>query len=144
MDFCPFVVSNSFADELRVELFDRLSEYKSKRVDSRGKYRNNISGPVQDKLQFEKKHKFSICCKNSSSPGYTTEKPYQAFRAQTVPIFWRNPKVSRVFNHKAFTNVSDLPTLNDIVDYVKYLNENNNAYYAMLREPIFVNNRESA
>lgn len=141
-DFCSFVVSNSFADELRTQLFEILSQYKQ--VSSGGRYKNNVGGPVSDKLEFERKHKFSICCENSSSPGYTTEKLYQAFAAQTVPIYWGDPEVCKVFNPKAFIYVNEFGSLDEVVDRVKSLDNDDEAYNAMLREPVFLNPVESA
>lgn len=134
--FCSFVVSNSFAEELRTTLFEKLSQYK--KVNSGGRYQNNVGGPVTDKLEFEKIHKFSICCENSSSPGYTTEKLYQAFAAQTVPIYWGDPEVCKVFNRKAFINVSDYASLDEVVEHIKFLDSNDDEYLKMLREPVFI------
>ena len=87
-DFCSFVVSNGNADPIRDLFFDKLSEYK--RVNSGGKYRNNIGIPqgVENKYEFQKKHKFVIAFENSSQPGYTTEKLIQAFSAGSIPIYW--------------------------------------------------------
>lgn len=141
-DFCSFVVSNSFADELRTQLFEKLSQYKQ--VNSGGKYKNNVGGPVADKLEFEKKHKFSICCENSSSPGYTTEKLYQAFAAQTIPIYWGDPEVCKVFNPKAFIFVNDYESLEAVVERVKQIDQNDELYESILKEPVFINPAESS
>ena len=48
--FCSFVVSNPVGDPMRELFFKRLSEYK--KVDSGGKWMNNVGGPVKDKLAF--------------------------------------------------------------------------------------------
>lgn len=64
--FCCMVVSNSNAKE-RIDFFHKLSSYK--RVDSGGKFLNNIGYPVNDKKEFIKDYKFVISFENSSSPG---------------------------------------------------------------------------
>lgn len=140
--FCSFVVSNSFADELRTQLFERLSQYKQ--VSSGGRYKNNVGGPIADKLEFERKHKFSICCENSSSPGYTTEKLYQAFAAQTVPIYWGDPEVCRVFNPKSFIFVNDYLSIDEVVERIKQLDNDDRAYMEILSEPVFLSPEKAA
>ena len=76
--FCSFVYSNYLASGERKKMFNLLSKYK--RVDAGGAHLNNIGGPVESKLSFELKHKFSIAFENSSRSGYTTEKLINSLR----------------------------------------------------------------
>lgn len=131
-EFCSFVVSNPRNSKRKI-VFDRFSEYK--RVDSGGKYLNNVGGPVADKFAFDSKHKFAICFENGSHNGYTTEKLVQAFAAQTVPIYWGDPKVGMVFNKKAFINAEDYKSLDELLLYVKEVDNNDELYARMLKEP---------
>lgn len=131
-DFCSFVVSNS-QNTVRNEAFARLNEYK--RVDSGGKYMNNVGGAIIDKFAFESRHKFSLCYENGRHNGYTTEKIVQAFAARTVPIYWGDPTISRVFNPDAFINVSDYNSFEEVMEYIKFLDHNDDAYLKMLRAP---------
>lgn len=135
--FCSFVVSNGDGNPIRRQLFDALSQYK--KVDSGGRWMNNVGGPVEDKMAFESGHKFSIACENSSHPGYTTEKIVEAFAARTIPIYWGDPQICKVFNPKAFINVMDYPSIGAVVQRVKELDENEEAYLAMLKEPALLN-----
>lgn len=57
--FCNFVYSNSNANPKREQFFKQLSEYK--KVDSGGRYLNNIDGPVADKHEFQKKISLYYC-----------------------------------------------------------------------------------
>ena len=84
--FCSFVYSNNNASPHREAFLNKLNEYQT--VSSGGRYRNNVGGPVADKLQFQLTHKFSIAFENSSYPGYCTEKLVQSFAARTIPIYW--------------------------------------------------------
>lgn len=138
--FCSFVVSNAEADSLRVQLFKRLSLYK--KVDSGGRYLNNIDGPVKDKLSFDQKHKFSICCENSSHAGYITEKLYEAFSAQLIPIYWGAPDVGLTFNKKAFIDVSDYDSIDEAIAYIKRVDQDDELYNAILAEPALVDEAE--
>ena len=54
-EFCSFVYSNAKAAQCRGAIFDALSHYK--RVNSAGRYRNNVGRPLENKLEFQKKHK---------------------------------------------------------------------------------------
>ena len=138
--FCSFVVSNGEGNPIRRQLFDALSQYKQ--VDSGGRWMNNVGGPVEDKIAFESGHKFSIACENSSHPGYTTEKIIEAFAARTIPIYWGDPEICRVFNPRAFVNVMDYSSINAVIQRVKELDGNENEYLAMLQEPVSLNPAE--
>lgn len=134
-DFCSFVYSNANADTIRSELFEQLSRYK--KVNSGGRYLNNLPDgqPVADKLEFEKKHKFSIACENASHPGYHTEKLAEAFAARTVPIYWGDPEIEKIFNPSAFINCRAYPSVEAVVERIKYLDSHPDVYLEMLKEP---------
>ncbi|QCR22169.1 glycosyltransferase [Pontibacter sp. SGAir0037] len=136
--FCSFVVSNSYANE-RINFFNKLSEYK--RVDSGGKCLNNIGSPVVDKFEFISKSKFNIAFENYSSSGYTTEKIFDAFIANCIPIYWGNPCVEADFNEKAFINVHKYNSIDEVIAYIKYLDRNDDVYKSVLSEPAFLDNK---
>ena len=135
-DFCSFVVSNANGNPIRKQLFDHLSKYK--KVDSGGRWMNNVGGPVKDKIAFESGHKFAITCENSSHPGYSTEKIIETFAANVIPIYWGDPDICKIFNSKAFINVLDFPSLDAVVERVQELDSDENAYISMLKEPPFL------
>jgi len=128
-EFCSFVVSNAEANPIRQQFFEKLSDYK--KVDSGGRFMNNVGGPVADKIAFHRQHKFVIAFENSSHPGYTTEKIVDAFAAGSVPIYWGDPEVTRVFNPKAFVEVH---SIEDAIERVMQLDQNNEAYLEMLQQ----------
>lgn len=135
-DFCSMVVSNSIdADVYRDNLFESLSSYR--RVASGGKYKNNIGMPegVQNKEEFIKKYKFNIACENVSHNGYCTEKIVEAFAAGTVPIYWGDNLVENYFNPKAFINCNAFETMDDLIQCIKRIDADENAYMDMLNQP---------
>ena len=132
-DFCSFVVSNSTGNPIRGQVFEKLSNYK--KVDSGGKWMNNVDGPVKDKLLFEKTHKFSICFENESHPGYTTEKIIEAYAAQTIPIYWGDPLITKVFNPYSFINVNEVHSLDELVSKVEQIDNDKELYMKMLMTP---------
>ena len=115
--FCNFVYSNCFAQDLRTQMLELLSKYK--KVDSGGRYKNNIGGAVNDKKEFQKKYKFSIAFENTSHNGYATEKITEAFAAGTIPIYYGDPKVAEDFDERAFVNCHRYNSLEDVVEKVK-------------------------
>lgn len=131
--FCSFVVSNP-NNPVRNQAFDALNTYRT--VDSGGRYRNNVGGPVADKLAFEKRHKFSLCFENGSHSGYTTEKLVEAFAAQTVPIYWGDPDVARVFNPGAFIDASVFSSPDELVREIARIDGDEALYMQYLREPM--------
>ncbi len=136
-DFCSFVVSkgNGYVMPEREIFFHKLSKYK--KVNSGGRYLNNIGLPdgVPDKLEFQKRHKFSIAFENSGHNGYTTEKIVQAFAAQTVPIYFGDSKVTDVFNEKAFINCHDFDSFDKVIEQVKKIDSDDSLYYKIISEP---------
>lgn len=139
-EFCSFVISNE-KNKLRNNAFHAISQYK--RVNSGGRTLNNIGGPVSDKLAFNKKHKFTICFENAAHSGYTTEKIADAFAARTVPIYWGDPTINKVFNIKAFINASDFENLDALVEYVKMIDSDDDLYMSILRQPALLGGIES-
>lgn len=140
-DFCSFVVSkgNGYVDESRRLIFDLLSEYK--KVNSGGRYLNNIGEPqgVKDKYEFQKKHKFAIAFENSSHEGYTTEKLIQAFAASTIPIYWGDPKVSEVFDSNSFINCHDFEDFHMVVEAVEKIDQDDFLYEKKLETKALLN-----
>ena len=131
-DFCSFVVSNH-RNPKRNEAFEALCRYK--KVDSGGHYLNNIGGPVKDKLAFDSTHRFSLCFENGAHSGYTTEKLVQAFAARTIPIYWGDPEVGRVFNKKALIDAYAFDSFDSLVARIQELENDEEQYLQMLREP---------
>lgn len=131
--FCSFVYSNCFAQDKRTGIFEKLSEYK--RVDSGGRYKNNIGGAVADKNAFQSKHKFSIAFENTSYVGYTTEKIVEAFFADTIPIYYGNPQIALDFNEKAFINCHNYNSLEEVVKRVKEIDQDEELYLQIINEP---------
>lgn len=133
-NFCNFVYSNCFANDVRTIIFDKLSKYKH--VVSGGRYKNNIGGCVKDKIAFQSTCKFSIAFENTSYDGYATEKIMEAFAAGTVPIYYGDPRIAEDFNSDSFVNAHDFRSLDEVVERVKQIDSDKELYYNMLNVPI--------
>ncbi len=141
--FCNFLYSNSSslcAMPYRNELFKKLSSYKH--VDSGGSCLNNMAGVrVKDKMEFIGKYKFTIACENSIKVGYSTEKILDPLIANSVPIYLGDPCIIGEFNPKAFINVADFSNADDMVSFVKNIDCNDSEYLRILKEPIFLSDK---
>lgn len=131
--FCNYVISNALSDKARDEMIAVLDSYKH--VDSGGRYKNNVGGPVADKIEFQKGYKFTMAFENTSSRGYTTEKIVQAFASSTIPIYWGNPDIASEFNEKAFINCHNYESFEDVLEAIKKIDDDDEAFLGMLKEP---------
>ena len=136
-EFCGYV--SSHVCDLRDGIFSSVNNYKV--VSSGGPWMNNIGHvigrEISDKREFQKNYKFSLCSENSICNGYVTEKLLQGFSAGTVPIYLGAKTVQSDFNKKAFIDVSDFPSYEAAVEYIKTVDNDDALYLKMLREPAF-------
>ena len=133
--FCAWVVSNG-SGSARNLFFDKLSEYKT--VDSGGGFRNNVGGPVEDKLKFLENYKFSICFENSKTDGYISEKLSDAFEAGTIPIYYGDDTVQELVNTKSYIHVKDENEFDEKIELIKKIDQNDTLYEQMIREKIII------
>ncbi|MCR5012724.1 MAG: hypothetical protein K6A72_10295 [Lachnospiraceae bacterium] len=132
--FCNRVVSNPYAMGERDEMYLKLSEYKQ--VDSGGRYRNNVGGPVDDKIAFEKDYRFTLAFENSGMSGYTTEKILEAFAGDTIPIYWGNPRIKEEFNPESFIDASSFGSVEAAIEEVKRIDADDELFLKMVKAPI--------
>lgn len=179
--FCNFIYGRPH--HFRDAFFDQLSRCRT--VDAPGRCRQNTApiGAATDphqsryapdwaasKVAWLAPYRFTVAFENSSHPGYTTEKIYQAMQAGSIPIYWGDPWVGRDFNPKSFINYHDheeavrarLPrwlmrsavlervvealyirpqTTKRVIRRVIEIAENEDLYDQVLREPWFHGNR---
>lgn len=133
-EFCSIVISNhKNAAPQRTEITDAIEQYKP--LAYGGLFRNNVGGPVPDKMDFIKQYKFHIALENSAHEGYTTEKLIEALAARTVPIYWGDPGVNKEFNPESFINASDYNSYDSLVKDIERIDNDPKAYMAMLSAP---------
>jgi hypothetical protein len=143
-EFCSFVVRNPNCEKRNI-FFHKLSQYKQ--ILSGGPLFNNIGyvlpygeQAMQSKLEWLPKFKFNMCFENSSYPGYATEKIYEAFMGQTIPIYWGSTTIETDFNPKAFLNYHDYDNDEEFIKAIIALDQDEDAYRAMYMEPMFSKN----
>ena len=145
--FCNFIYSNFNMGEgaiIRQEFFKKLSEYKH--IDAPGKVCHNMDAEelseryandwTSSKIKFLEKYKFTIAFENTRSNGYVTEKFFHPLKANSIPIYLGAPDIAKDFNSKAFINCCDYKDLDEVIEQIKYLDNNDEAYLKMLKEPV--------
>lgn len=142
-DFCNFIYTNGNGHPNRVNFFDTLN--KVKKVESFGKFLTNsdrsIDAPYindwsQSKVESQRSFRFSIAFENSGTPGYTTEKIVHALSADTIPIYWGDPQIGRVFNSERFIDVRALGFEKSIQKIIQLENDES-AFLEILKKPFF-------
>lgn len=140
--FCNFVASNPNCHE-RNQFVEKLSRYK--KVDSGGRWMNNIGFAVENKREFQSNYKFSIAFENSAyRPGYEwyiTEKIMEPMTVNSIPIYYGGSKVKEDFNSKSFINCHDFMSLDDAIEYIIEMDKDDNKYMEALKQSWFNNNK---
>src|SRR6185312_1919390 len=122
----------------RIDFFHKLSEYK--KVDSAGRYLNNVGHSVENKKEFIKDYKFVISFENSCYPGYTTEKLIEPMLVNSIPIYWGNPRVGEDFNTRSFVNINDFKSFDEAIQYIIELDNDDEKYLESASQPWFNEN----
>lgn len=136
--FCNFIYSNGNAQE-SLHFLNLLAHYRH--VDSAGKFRNNTGIQVQDKIGFRSRYKFTIAFEQQSARGYVTEVLTDAFASGSLPIYWGDPDVGLDFNPARFVNARDFRNFEELVEYIRFLDQHDEAYLSYFKEPLFLNDQ---
>lgn len=143
--FCCFIVSNPKCWQ-RNKMFELLSQYKQ--VDSLGQCKNNcdiltgVSRGSEKYYEILSQYKFAIVFENTSKLHYMTEKLYNCFLTQTIPIYWGNMSVGSVFNPKSFVWVrtfrnknAQITAMHRAVRRISNLDVNDKKYMNLYNQP---------
>ena len=90
---------------------------------------------------LQNKHKFAITFENNSYPGYVTEKLMDGFLGCSIPIYWGAKNIGEEFNEKSFINAMNYSN-KDLMEFIKYLDNNDDAFNKMYNEPIFTDEQK--
>ena len=79
-------------------------------------------------------YKFMITFENVCSNGVITEKIYNAFKANTIPIYWGNKDICKVFDKDSFINCHDFKDFDSVIECIKKYDEDDSLYESMLNK----------
>lgn len=134
--FCNFVYSNNkLSDPIREQIFTVLSKYKP--IDSGGGFLNNMGVMVKDKLNFLRDYKFTLAIENSGVAGYVTEKIYDPFLSQSLPVYWGDPNISSAYQPNSFVNIMSYSSLEEAVEEIIRLDNDDAAYLDKVTTPFW-------
>lgn len=143
LHFCNFIYSNGRAAEpIRDAFFSALSEARF--VHSAGRHLRNTEsvdafapalGPLERKRRYMRDFRFSLAFENSAHPGYVTEKILDAYLAQTIPVYWGDPRITEEFNPASFVDVRRFASIDAAVAHILALNADEDAMLAILNAP---------
>lgn len=140
--FANFISSHESEYNIRGDFFKKLCEYK--RVEAPGSYLNNMpNGETVDwmndsKAEFQRKCKFTLCFESTNHYGFVTEKLMDAFYADTIPVYYGSSTAAEIFNKDAFINVADYESFDAAIEKIKELDQDDEKYLKMLRQPALV------
>jgi len=139
--FANFIASHESDQNMRGDFFKELCKYK--KVLSFGSYLNNTDGMTvnfQDdsKTEIQRRSKFSLCFEALKHEGFITEKISDAFYADSIPVYFGSSNITDIFNEKAFICCKSREDFQNTIDRIIELDQNDEKYMEMLRQPIFV------
>lgn len=133
-NFACFLYSNNLRMKVhdgviaRNSFFEKLSNYK--KVISGGRVMNNIGYEVpRDKtIEWLSSCKFIIAYENQVFDGYMTEKPFQAYYAGAIPIYYGSESSFKTVNKNAMIYRGDFSSDQEMIDYIIKLDNNDELY----------------
>ena len=136
--FCNFIYDNKKGNPFRKYFFEELSKYK--KVDSAGKFLNNMGFVTKNKMKLQKQYRFTIAFENEKYPDYCTEKIMDAFISRTIPIYWGDCNIDKTINSKAFINCNgETNNVKETIRKIDEIENNIDLWLEMVNEPIFIN-----
>lgn len=128
-DFCAMIARHD-KNGIRKQLIDALSIIDTVSCPGSAYHNDNrLAAKYNDnKIDYLKQFKFTICPENISVKGYTTEKLFQAFDAGCIPIYWGGENIPEkdIINPKSYILYNGDAAI--ITETVKELYNNNTAY----------------
>jgi alpha(1,3/1,4) fucosyltransferase len=140
-EFCNFIYSSRVAH--RERFYQALSAYRPIRAPGRSMNNcSDLNARSDDdwhaaKTAYLRKFKFTIAFENSRRAGYATEKLFDAFAADTVPIYWGDPELHNIVNKDAVIWV-DGDWERDVMPWLR-LPEAREPFRPYLRSPTVLN-----
>ena len=102
-------------------------------VDAPGNCLNNMEWPLCKgrpctKVELLRNYKIYLAFENGDSPGYVTEKIYDAFEAAILPVYMGTYDIAESVPRGSYIHVSDFKTAQDVANYLKKVVENETLY----------------
>ncbi|MBR5278307.1 MAG: hypothetical protein IKU23_03475 [Clostridia bacterium] len=133
--FCNYIFGHDTALGKREAILEQLQKYK--RVECAGTHRNNMPNGqtfnMATKRAFMRKCKFTIAAESVCYPGFTSEKIGHAYNEYTIPIYFGDPDILKVFNKSSFVDCYN-NSIETAIEKVIEIDNNDDLYIDMLCE----------
>lgn len=140
-DVCV-IISNPRGKE-RTNFLNELEKHF--KVCYAGGYKNNVGGSLKPAYNTKEYHsfvnqfKFIISMENSREDTYITEKLINGLLSNIIPVYWGSDKVHDYINKDRFLNLEDLSKTYEIINKMKYLQNNPHEWLKMVNKNVFPN-----
>jgi hypothetical protein len=131
--FCLIINKSNLNYEIQhyVNIFSEIGE-----VDNISTYNNYIETKScyhsQELLNVMNKYKFILCFENSYGNGYITEKIFNCFFANSIPIYKGSPIIENYINTNAFISLENGEY--DIFEKIRNINTNPNLFNNIINQ----------
>ena len=126
--FCCAILRNP--DPVRMRAIQELSRIG--KVDVFGPVTRR---PVPEKLSIFQRYRFVLCFENDLYPGYVTEKPFDAWAAGSVPLYW-GLDARGDLNRRALLNMATLAGFEGLLEEVRRLERDGDALNDVASQPL--------
>lgn len=96
-------------------------------------------GAIESKVNTMSKYKFNFCYENAVIDGWITEKLFDSFSANSVPIYWGCSSISKFVNEQCYIDRFKFKSNKELYNYI--VNMSNREYNLYQKNTnIFINN----
>lgn len=107
-------------DKYRITLKGRTI-FQSKLLASK---RISYKGIADNKFKIMSKYKFAICFENTNNvKDHVTEKIFDCFLSQTVPIYWGAPNIDEIIPNECFIDFREFNKFEEMYEYIKNMSD---------------------
>lgn len=85
--------------------------------------RKSYRGRVESKLKVLNQYKFAICYENATYPGYITEKIFDCFKANCVPVYLGAPNIQVHIPSECFIDMRNFKSYDSLYGYLKGMDD---------------------
>ncbi|XP_025833210.1 alpha-(1,3)-fucosyltransferase C-like isoform X2 [Agrilus planipennis] len=121
-------VSSCDVSSKRGKLVSKIMKYT--KVDIYGKC-GDLSCQKNDNECYqllENNYKFYLSFENSYCKDYVTEKLFNIYNISVIPVVYGRADYKKIAPPHSYINVEDFPSVEELVKYLKYLDENDDKY----------------
>lgn len=91
---------------------------------------------LSNKRELFGHYRYILAFENTSQEGYVTEKLYDAYTLNSIPIYWGHPATQSNINSKSFLLASDEDHFDSLLSKVRELEENPEKYNEIYSQPL--------